>query len=162
MILCSAVSLATIAVIVLAVVSPQKKRNGNGIDVSLYIQCDENRRNEVVHRDRDGGGGGGRGGALMFRRVLTEGPENSSRVVGRAQGFVILTNIYNFDQSPFNVVYLSFHNGTLTLHPLPQDQFQVIGGTGSFAFARGLALFTQTHPSYHLKLHLHFSSNTNF
>ncbi|RDX90766.1 hypothetical protein CR513_27341, partial [Mucuna pruriens] len=143
-IFCSAVSLATIAVIVLAVVSPvsQKKIHSRPwLDLSLYIQqpdIETSNTQLVAREDAE---------AFIFRRVITEGPEKTSRVVGKAEGFVIPTE--QFEESAFNVIYLSFdtpdHSGSLSVQAhKDKEEFKVIGGTGSFAFARGVALFTQT------------------
>ncbi|KAL2342383.1 hypothetical protein Fmac_003668 [Flemingia macrophylla] len=163
----SAVSLATIAVIILAVLSPvshEKSQSRPWLDLSLYIQQPRiaaSNTHLVAREDA---------GAFIFRRVVTEGPENTSRVVGKAQGFVIPTE--QFQQSAlFDVMYVSFdsphHSGSLSLqaHKIKdRQQFKVIGGTGSFAFARGVALFTITPstqpPTYHLKLLLQFPKHS--
>ncbi|KAG5041783.1 hypothetical protein JHK85_014259 [Glycine max] len=170
-IFCSAVSLATIAVILLAVLSPvshNKSHSKPWLDLSLYIQQPQiaTSNTHLVPRED--------AGAFIFRRVLTEGPEKTSRVVGRAQGFVIPTE--QFQQSEFNVMYLSFDtpdcSGSLSVQALKDKQeFKVIGGTGSFAFARGVALFTKTHDysqqsqvaaaaTYHVKLQLEFPNHS--
>lgn len=162
MIFCVAVSLATIAVILLAVLSPVSHNKSHArpwLDLSLYVQHPQipTLNTHLVPRED--------AGALIFPRVLTEGPEKSSRVVGRAQGFVILSDM--FQQSAFNVMYLSFdtpdHKGSLSVQAhqdKDKEQFRVIGGTGSFAFARGVAVFTKTDSqqteTYHVKLQLQF------
>lgn len=115
-------------------------------------------------------------GALIFHRTLTEGPENTSRVVGKAQGFII--PVEQFAHSDFNILYLSFHtaeySGSISVrakHVAQKDELTVVGGTGSFAFARGLAVFAQTasphqttssdidDATYHVKLQLRFPNN---
>nr|KYP61481.1 hypothetical protein KK1_015971 [Cajanus cajan] len=126
------------------------------MDLSLYIQQPgiiTTSNTHLVPRED--------GGAFIFRRVLTEGQENTSRVVGKAQGFVIPRE--QFEQSAlFDVIYLSFdtpdHSGSLSVQAGgDKEELKVIGGTGCFAFARGVALFTQTHSKLtHLKLHLQF------
>lgn len=168
-IFCTAVSLATIAVILLAVLSPvshKKNHSRPWLDLSLYIQQPQipttsNNAHLVPKEDA---------AAFVFRRVLTEGPEKTSRVVGRAQGFVIPAE--QFEQSAFDVIYLSFdtpdHSGSLSVQALKDKQeFKVIGGTGSFAFARGVALFTKTDSrqievaaTYHVKLQLQFPNHS--
>ena len=115
-------------------------------------------------------------GAFIYHRVLTEGPENTSRVVGKAQGFII--PVEQFEQySAFNVIYLTFdtpeHSGSLSVqakevpHNKGREELTVVGGTGSFAFARGLAVITQTDgkpndvaASYHVKLQLEFPNHS--
>ncbi|XP_047162055.1 uncharacterized protein LOC124831996 [Vigna umbellata] len=162
-IFCVAVSLATIAVIVLAVLSPVSHNKNHGrpwLDLSLYIQQPQipTLKSDLVPWED--------GGALIIPRVLTEGPEKSSREVGKAEGFVILSDM--FQQSAFNVMYLSIdtpdHKGTLSVQAHEdKQQLKVIGGTGSFAFARGLALFTiadEAAATYHLKLQLQFPNHS--
>ena len=113
-------------------------------------------------------------GAFIFHRVLTEGPENTSQVVGKAQGFII--PVKQFGESAFNVMYLTFdapdHSGSLSVQANEvahkgRQGFKVVGGTGSFPFARGVAVFTQTNrqPSeldatYHVKLQLEFPNHS--
>ncbi|KAM1700469.1 hypothetical protein ACFXTH_031425 [Malus domestica] len=70
-IFCTAVLLATLAVILLALFSPSPP----GLDLSLYIQQPNNNNNiagsnnAVAQPQPDGGGG-----AFIFHRMLTEGP----------------------------------------------------------------------------------------
>ncbi|TKY61020.1 Dirigent protein 11 [Spatholobus suberectus] len=166
-IFCTAVSLATIAVILLAVLSPvshKKSHSRPWLDLSLYIQQPHipTSNTHLVPRED--------AVAFIFRCVLTEGPENTSRVVGRAQGFVIPTE--QFEQSAFDVIHLTFdtpdHSGSLSVQAhKDKEEFKVIGGTGSFAFARGVAVFTKTDSqqsevaaTYHVKLQLEFPSHS--
>ncbi|KAK7358187.1 hypothetical protein VNO77_00111 [Canavalia gladiata] len=169
-IFCSAVCLATIAVILLALVSPvshKKKHSRPWLDLSLYIQQPHisTSNTHLVPRED--------AAAFIFHRVLTEGPESTSKIVGKAQGFVI--PVEQFKQSAFNVIYLSFdtpdHSGSLSIQAMDlahkdREEFRVIGGTGSFAFARGFAVFTQTDTlqsevaaTYHVKLQLEFPNH---
>lgn len=167
---CAAISLATTAVILLALLSPvthKKSHSRAWLDLSLYIQKlhipTSTTHYPALREDA---------GAFLFHRVLTEGPESTSRVVGRAQGFII--PVEQFAQSAFNVIYLTFdtpeHSGSLSVQAKEvgsnhedTQELTVVGGTGSFAFARGLAVFTRTDTqsspvaaTYHVKLQLDF------
>lgn len=172
-IFCIAVCLATVAVILLALISPPSHKNPSPnnpssplLALSLYIQqpeIDQRIRNNVPVSRSDAG-------ALVFRRTLTEGPTNTSRVVGRAQGFII--PIEHFARSEFNVIYLTFetpdYSGSISVQAKHvtskgEEELTVIGGTGSFAFARGVAVFAETDrrssdldATYHVKLQLRF------
>ncbi|ESQ44818.1 hypothetical protein EUTSA_v10003357mg [Eutrema salsugineum] len=111
--------------------------------------------------------GGGGGGALIFRR--TEAPENNSRIVGIAEGFVIPHE--DFATSNFNVIYLTLetpeYTGSVSIrsrdmaHKL-EEVMEVVGGTGAFAFARGIAIFAKIYyeeesvTTYRVKLLLRF------
>ncbi|KAJ1437836.1 Dirigent protein [Sesbania bispinosa] len=171
-IFCTAVSLATLAVILLALLSPvshKKSHSRPWLDLSLYIQqphISTSNTHLVPKEDAE---------AFIFHRVLTEGPEKTSRVVGKAQGFII--PVEQFQQSAFNVLYLTFdtpgHSGSISVQAMEvphkdREEFRVVGGTGSFAFARGVAFFTQTDgvPSeiattYHVKLQLEFPNHSS-
>ncbi|CAN6693693.1 unnamed protein product [Malus baccata var. baccata] len=181
-IFCTAVLLATLAVILLALFSPLPKRKPSPpkLDLSLYIQQPNNNNsnniagsnNAVAQPQPDGGGG-----AFIFHRMLTEGPENTSRVVGKAQGFIIPAK--HIAKSGFNIIYLTFYtpqySGSLS-------ELTVIGGGGgrrvSFAFARGVSVFAKTtdedghvdqqsssgnvvdYATYHVKLQLRFPNQS--
>ncbi|XP_059635633.1 pterocarpan synthase 1 [Cornus florida] len=173
-IFCTAVSLATLAVILLALFSPVVHKNPDKnstrpwLALSLYIQQPQV-ANPNMRQVKPSGSG-----AFVFHRTLTEGPENTSRVVGKAQGFII--PIEHFAHSAFNIIYLTFntheYSGTLSVHAKnvahkEKEELTVVGGTGSFAFARGLAVFAQTgrdasdlEAMYHIKLHLKFSDRS--
>ncbi|MED6152110.1 hypothetical protein PIB30_088845 [Stylosanthes scabra] len=200
----TAVSLATIAVILLALLSPvshTKINNNNStkpwLDLSMYIQQHQHQQHVPSTEDQASSVG-----AFMYHGFLTEGPENTSRVVGKAQGFIIIPTTNNFEQfqqyyyydssALFNVMYLTFdtpeHSGSLSveakevsLSPQNSDdnkgrrreELRVVGGTGSFAFARGIAVITQTGggqsssdetgvaASYHVKLQLEFPKHNS-
>lgn len=175
---CTAVSLAILAVILLALLSPGPHRKPSmnhhhqtrppWLALSLYIQqpqiagfsSNPNARSEAE--------------ALIFHHTLTEGPANTSRIVGKAQGFIV--PVEGFANSAFNIIYLTFdtseHKGSLSVeakHVAHKDEqlLTVVGGTGSFAFARGLAAFTHTdrHASvvdatYRVKLQLKFPNRS--
>lgn len=147
----TAVSLATLTVLLLAVLSPVPyKKHGNNagkplVAFSLYIQ-QPRVASPSTHHDMQSAVG-----ALTFHRRLTEGPERTSRVVGKAQGFII--PVERFAHSAFNIVYLTFdtpeYSGSLSiqakqLQHKERNELQVVGGTCSFAFARGLAVFAET------------------
>ena len=171
-IFCTAVTLSIIAVVLLALLSPVSHKKTNPrpwLALSLYIQQPNisNLGSQQVPRED--------AGAFIFQRVLTEGPETTSRVVGKAQGFII--PMQQFANSEFNVIYLTFdtpeHAGSLSVEAKQigqkdREELTVIGGTGSFAFARGLAVFTQTRhgqpnkvaATYHVELELQFPNKS--
>ncbi|XP_006355055.1 dirigent protein 11 [Solanum tuberosum] len=148
-IFCIAILLAILSVILLAIFSPIPNQNKSKyppwVDLSLYIQQpripSSNFPSQKAPTDFS---------ALIFHRLLTEGPENTSRIVGKAQGFII--PIQDFANSAFNIIYLTFNSkefsGSLSVEAksLTNDnnKLNVVGGTGYFAFARGLAIFAQT------------------
>ncbi|XP_028786871.1 dirigent protein 6 [Neltuma alba] len=147
-IFCTAFSLATIVVILLALLSPASHKKSHPrpwLDLSLYIQKPHTSASNTQPPLGDNAG------AFIFHRVLTEGPDNNSRVVGKAQGFIIPTQ--QFVQSAFKFIYLTFEtperSGSLSVQAREAgdkvtEEFTVVGGTGSFAFARGVAVFTRT------------------
>ncbi|XP_057769895.1 pterocarpan synthase 1 [Salvia miltiorrhiza] len=164
---CSAVVLATTAVILLALFSPRPHRSGRitpQMALSFYIQQPQLGGSVAAPPSA---------GALIFHRWLTEGPENTSRVVGKAQGFII--PVEGFAHSAFNIIYLTFHthehSGSVSVEARnlafkEEEELSVVGGTGSFAFATGNAVFAQIgrqpsnmEASYHIKLHLDFPDN---
>lgn len=169
-IFCVTAILAIVAVILLALLSPVAHKNpaknpsGPGLALSLYIQqphISSSSVQPVAQSDA---------GAFFFHRALTEGPENTSQVVGKAQGFII--PVKNFATSAFNIIYLTFetpeYSGSLSVQAKNVEhkdieELTVVGGTGSFAFARGVAVFVQTDSrssevgvTYHVKLQLRF------
>ncbi|GLJ38747.1 hypothetical protein SUGI_0790000 [Cryptomeria japonica] len=110
----------------------------------------------------------------VFDQPLTEGPENTSKVIGRAQGFMLPTSL--FATSAFNVFNLNIntseYKGSVSIqgkqhkHQQEREELPVVGGTGYFAFATGFAVFTlpnvdsahhgASKPLYHVKLHLRY------
>ncbi|KAF8406382.1 hypothetical protein HHK36_008469 [Tetracentron sinense] len=163
----TAVSVATVAVILLALISPvvhrkpQRNQTKPWLALSLYIQPQIASPNTQPVARPDAG-------AFVFHHILTEGLENTSRVVGKAQGFII--PIEHFAQSAFNIIYLTFDtpefSGSLSVQAThvghnDKEELMVVGGTGSFAFVRGLAVFAETdrqpydvNAMYHVKLRL--------
>nr|XP_023905406.1 dirigent protein 8 [Quercus suber] len=178
-IFCTTVSLAILAVILLALLSPMshKKPSKNNtkppwLALSLYIQQPQvaSSNTQPVTKSDDAE-------AFIFHRMLTEGPENTSRVVGKAQGFIV--PVEQFAHSAFNIIYLSFdtkeYSGSLGVeakHVAHKDreELTVVGGTGSFAFARGFAVFAHADhtqlptdvdaSTYHVKLQLRFPNRS--
>ncbi|KAL8487922.1 hypothetical protein ACS0TY_024279 [Phlomoides rotata] len=76
----SAVVLATAAVILVALFSPLPHRKTHRrLALSLYIQQPEMGTHPVAPPDALA--------ALIFHRTLTQGPDNASRMVGKAQAF---------------------------------------------------------------------------
>ncbi|KAJ8772680.1 hypothetical protein K2173_027857 [Erythroxylum novogranatense] len=168
-IFCIAISLAVLAVVLLTLLSPVRHNHPSNnsqsrpwLALSLYIQqphVPSSNSHPIPQPDAE---------AFIFRRILTEGPENTSRVVGKAQGFII--PVEQFAHSAFNIIYLTFDtpefSGSLSVQAervahKDKEKLTVVGGTGSFAFARGLAVFAQTDrqpldmdATYHLQLQL--------
>ncbi|CAO2834291.1 unnamed protein product [Amaranthus hypochondriacus] len=170
-IFCSAVSLATLAVILLAVLSPVPYKqhapdSPKPVALSLYIQ-----QPSTAHNMNHGTVSSAR--ALTFHRMLTEGPESTSTIVGKAQGFFI--PVEKFAHSSFNIIYLTFsrpeYSGSLSIQARElgykaREELKVVGGTGSFAFARGVAVVSKANerfsdvytPIYQVNLQLSFPS----
>lgn len=171
----TAVSLAILVVILLALLSPPSHtKPPPWLALSLYIQQPlpdaAAGRNAPPVAQSDAG-------AFIFRRTLTEGPKNTSRVVGKAQGFII--PVEHFARSGFNIIYLTFdtpeYAGSLSVQAKhvghkDTEELTVVGGTGSFAFARGLAVFAETagpqttsdvDATYHVKLQLTFPNQSH-
>ncbi|KAK1554893.1 hypothetical protein Q3G72_018804 [Acer saccharum] len=171
----SAVVLATLAVILLALFSPvahnkkpqSKSHSRPWLALSLYIQ-QPNIPPSPPYTTNPPTQSAADAGAFVFHRTLTEGPENTSRPVGKAQGFIV--PIEHFANSAFNIVYLTFDapefSGSLSVEAKHvehknREELKVVGGTGSFAFARGLAVFAQTdNHTYHVKLQLRFPNRS--
>ncbi|KDP38448.1 hypothetical protein JCGZ_04373 [Jatropha curcas] len=166
---CVAVFLAILLVILLSFLSPSpiphKSSSRSWFALSLYIQQPQIPSSNVHPAAQSNPG------AFIFHRILTEGPENTSRTIGKAQGFII--PIQHFADSAFNIIHLTFdtprYSGTLSAQAKhiahkDREELEVVGGTGYFAFARGLAVFTQTDglltsdvdAAYQIKLQLRF------
>ncbi|KAK8970177.1 hypothetical protein KSP40_PGU008582 [Platanthera guangdongensis] len=87
----------------------------------------------------------------IFRYKLTEGKKNTSQVVGEARSLLVPSEHADF--ADFNMIYLMFdprrYSGSLCIEArkLPEHdgrELVVVGGTGFFAFARGVAAMEQT------------------
>ncbi|OVA13867.1 Plant disease resistance response protein [Macleaya cordata] len=86
------------------------------------------------------------GALVIVDDALTEGPELTSKLVGRAQGLygyvsleepvLLMALSYYFIDENFNGSTLT----TLTRNPFPDTyrEFPIIGGTGLFRYARGV------------------------
>ncbi|MBA0836960.1 hypothetical protein Goarm_009148 [Gossypium armourianum] len=173
-IFCFAVVIAIAVVVLLALLSPVSHKSSSKnpsrpwLALSMYIQHPQISRSSVQPVAQSDAG------AFVFHRALTEGPKNTSRIVGKAQGFII--PIEHFADSAFNIIYLTFEtpkfNGSLSIQAKnveheDRQELTVVGGTGYFAFARGLAVFMQTKsqsseadPTYHVKLQLRFPNRS--
>ncbi|KAA3488864.1 dirigent protein 1 [Gossypium australe] len=168
------VVIAIAVVVLLALLSPVSHKSSSKnpsrpwLALSMYIQHPHISRSSVQPVAQSDAG------AFVFHRALTEGPKNTSRIVGKAQGFII--PIEHFADSAFNIIYLTFEtpkfNGSLSIQANnveheDRQELTVVGGTGYFAFARGLAVFMQTKsqsseadPTYHVKLQLRFPNRS--
>ncbi|CAL1410955.1 unnamed protein product [Linum trigynum] len=182
-IFCVSVLLSILIVLLLAFLSPIPHHSNPNtskpwVALSLYLH-----QPQVSPSTRHTSAAAAAGGVFVFHRSLTEGPENTSRVVGKAQGFIIPVD--TFADSAFNVVYLTFQtpdfSGSLSVQarnaaPAGRDEerlLAVVGGTGSFAFARGFAVLARkesvdnrkqgsgsTMATYQLKLQLKFPNRS--
>ncbi|KAH9692777.1 Dirigent protein [Citrus sinensis] len=163
------VVLATLTVVLLALISPAARRNHSSkipsMALSLYIQ-----QPQIVSSDTQSSVAQISGaGAFVFHHTLTEGPEITSRSVGKAQGFIV--PIEQFAHSAFNIIYLTFetpdYSGSLSVQAndvahKENEELTVVGGTGSFAFARGHAIFSNTQrQTYHVNLRLKFPNRSH-
>lgn len=169
-IFCVAVVLATLTVILLALISPVAHRNHSSnktpsMALSLYIQQPQIGSSNTQSSVAEISGAG----AFVFHHTLTEGPEHTSRSVGKAQGFIV--PIEQFARSAFNIIYLTFdtpdYSGSLSVQAnqvahKDNEELTVVGGTGSFAFARGRAIFSNTQrQTYHVNLQLKFPNRSH-
>ncbi|XP_041010148.1 dirigent protein 23-like [Juglans microcarpa x Juglans regia] len=85
------------------------------------------------------------GAVLIFYDPLTEGPEGTSRLVGRAQGLygsagqqelgLLVAVNFVFKTGKFNVSSLTILGRNAALNP--PAEMPIVGGTGVFRLARG-------------------------
>ncbi|KAM7260164.1 hypothetical protein ACFE04_015905 [Oxalis oulophora] len=167
---CTILILATLAVILLALFSPIPYQNSSTeptVALSFHIQQSDDTADQIAIANTNSQrqhSVPSDTGAFVFCRSLTQGPENTSAVIGKAQGFIFPEE--HFARSAFNIVYLTLetpeYSGSISVQAnslVPHSDAQeltVVGGTGTFAFARGFAIFMQTDraATYHVKLHL--------
>ncbi|KAF8377819.1 hypothetical protein HHK36_031204 [Tetracentron sinense] len=89
------------------------------------------------------------GVVMMVDDPLTEGPEPSSKLVGRAQGLygsagqeelgLIIAMNFGFTDGMYNGSTLCILGRNPALHPV--REMPIVGGTGFFRLARGIAIF---------------------
>ncbi|XP_057493265.1 dirigent protein 22-like [Actinidia eriantha] len=88
------------------------------------------------------------GEVFMMDNPLTVGPSQASKVIGRAQGLYGLSSMENFcDVVAMNLIFTDgpYNGSALTVlgyNPVsqPKREMPVIGGSGVFRMARGVAL----------------------
>ncbi|XP_004296168.1 PREDICTED: dirigent protein 19-like [Fragaria vesca subsp. vesca] len=86
----------------------------------------------------------------MFDNALTQGPDPSSKLLGRAQGFYGFASQEDITlllSQNFAFVHGKYNGSTITLMGINSifnkvRELSVIGGSGLFRFARGYALVT--------------------
>ncbi|KAG2705934.1 hypothetical protein I3760_05G080500 [Carya illinoinensis] len=88
------------------------------------------------------------GAVFIFDDPLTEGPEGTSRLVGRAQGLygsadqqelgLLVAVNFVFTTGKFNASSLTILGRNVALNP--PAEMPIIGGTGVFRFARGFVM----------------------
>ncbi|GLJ04898.1 hypothetical protein SUGI_0005960 [Cryptomeria japonica] len=96
-------------------------------------------------------------GVVVIDDLLTEGPEPTSKLVGRAQGLyaaasqeelqLLMAVTYVFQSGKFNGSTLSVVGNNAVFNKV--REMPIVGGSGKFRLARGYAL-AQTH-SFDLK-----------
>ncbi|KAJ7295887.1 hypothetical protein O6H91_11G099300 [Diphasiastrum complanatum] len=91
------------------------------------------------------------GAVVVFDDPLTEGPDLTTKRIGRGQGTYTYDNFYNpgFDALMSFSALIDTHqfNGTINMFgadrlTLPTRDISVVGGTGDFELARGIATIT--------------------
>ncbi|WOK92236.1 hypothetical protein Cni_G00927 [Canna indica] len=164
----AAVTAATLAVILLPLLSPVPRKSaedqsGPRLALSFYIHPPS-----VGSRPHQQASPHGNS-AFVFRHELREGPANTSRVIGRARGVVVPAQRAADKLSAFNIVHVALdtppYSGSLSVEARrvgrrAREELVVVGGTGAFAFARGFAAFAATGGAiYHLDLRLRFPAD---
>lgn len=151
-----AVAAAVLVVILLATVSPlpsnpwRDQDRLSAFSLSLYVsKTTQFSFSHPILTDPDqqqqGGSLQANSTAFVFRRDLTASPESISRVVGRVQGLLLFTD--GSTLAAFDILHLELdispeYRGSLSLEADEGagEGLRVVGGTKSFAFARGTAV----------------------
>ncbi|PKA48927.1 Disease resistance response protein 206 [Apostasia shenzhenica] len=124
----------------------------------FFLQEQFNPPNSTVVKVAPGAAGGGGdaaslaafGNVFIIDDYLTDGPDPSSRLLGRVQGlsaaasisgsdFLLVANFAFTESGPWSGSSLA----VLARNPLPEAvrELPVVGGTGKFRLARGYAIF---------------------
>ncbi|KAJ7519740.1 hypothetical protein O6H91_20G054200 [Diphasiastrum complanatum] len=90
------------------------------------------------------------GAVIVFDDPLTEGPDLTSKRVGRGQGTYMYDNMYTGFSALLGfsaIIDTPHYNGTINFFgadrlTLPTREISVVGGTGDFELARGIATIT--------------------
>ncbi|RWR85962.1 Plant disease resistance response protein [Cinnamomum micranthum f. kanehirae] len=88
------------------------------------------------------------GAVMMADDPLTEGPEPTSKLLGRAQGMygsagqkeltLLMVMAYSFTSGKYKGSSFSIMGNNPVMHPV--REMPIVGGTGIFRFARGVAM----------------------
>ncbi|KAK3146144.1 hypothetical protein QOZ80_3BG0262260 [Eleusine coracana subsp. coracana] len=167
-IFCVLIAAAVLAVVLLATVSPIPHRSGAGnkgpaTNLRTFTVYIHPATSSTSMKQRRGAAAvhGGEASALVFQHRMTAGPESTSRHVGAASGFLLPAGEVGqgaASSSVFDMVHLAFDDpglsGSLCVEASnekgrnsgkEEEELEVVGGTGAFAFARGHAVVLWGH-----------------